>query len=157
MNRILSTTLGVAVAMCTPAAFADTIERINPPTLKNTAEYGFSQVVVAPNSGKTVYLSGQFSGSPSGDVQGKTLPEQIDKAFVNLKLAIEASGAKPEHVVKILVLVVDHEQDYVQHITAQISQLFGENLPASTLIPVPRLALDGMLFEIDATLVVPAP
>jgi enamine deaminase RidA (YjgF/YER057c/UK114 family) len=33
--------------------------------------------------------------------------------------------------------------------------MWGDKPPASTLIPVPRLALDGMLFEIDAFAVIP--
>jgi enamine deaminase RidA (YjgF/YER057c/UK114 family) len=33
--------------------------------------------------------------------------------------------------------------------------MWGDRKPASTLIPVPKLALDGMLFEIDAVAVIP--
>lgn len=31
----------------------------------------------------------------------------------------------------------------------------GDRKPASTLIPVPRLAVDGALFEIDAIVAIP--
>jgi enamine deaminase RidA (YjgF/YER057c/UK114 family) len=138
-----------------PARQAESIQRLNPPTLKDTSEYGFAQAVIAPNSGRTVYLSGQFSGNTAGQVLGATMAEQIRIAFGNLKHAIDASGARPEHVVKILVLVADHQQEHVALIAAEINRLFGTHIPASTLIPVPRLALDGMRFEIDATLVIP--
>lgn len=139
----------------TSLANAAEIERLNPPTLLDTSGYGFNQVVVAPANSKMVFLSGQFSGDLKGQVQGKTVVEQAAIAFENLRLGIEASGAKPEHVLKIQVLVVDHDESKVQAIHEQITKLFGEHLPASTLIPVPRLALDAMLFEIDATLAIP--
>ncbi len=127
---------------------------INPSTLLDTSAYGFSQVVVVPNAGHTVYLSGQSSSDTQGNIVGKTMAEQVAKAFNNLKCAIEASGARPEHVVKVQLLVVDHQEAYVGCIQSELKQLFGDHLPASTLIPVPRLALDAMQFEIDATLVI---
>ena len=37
--------------------------------------------------------------------------------------------------------------------TQAVKRLFGDALPAQTLVPVPRLALDGMLFEVDAVAV----
>lgn len=144
-------------ALLTPFSLfcsAEEITRINPPTLKDTSQYGFSQVVVAPSSARTVYLSGQFSGDVNGKIRGTSMEEQIAFSFENLRLAINASGAKPTDVVKIQVLIADHQQEYVDLVQSQIEKLFGKDLPASTLIPVPRLALDGMRFEIDATLVI---
>ncbi|MGY2290930.1 RidA family protein [Pseudomonas sp. SDO528_S397] len=133
---------------------ANAITCLNPPTLLDTSAYGFAQVVVAPNRGHTVYLSGQSSSDTQGNIVGQTMAEQIAQAFKNLKCAIQASGAKPEHVVKVQLLVVDHQEDYVGCLQAELKALFGNHLPASTLIPVPRLALDSMRFEIDATLVI---
>lgn len=155
MNKKIHIAVGTLFAALSMASFAGDISRVNPPTLKDTSQYGFSQVVIAPSNARTVYLSGQFSGDVNGEVRGKTMQEQIAYSFENLRLAIEAAGAKPENVVKIQVLIVDHQQAYVSLVQAQIQQLFGDHLPASTLIPVPRLALDGMRFEIDATLVIP--
>ena len=38
----------------------------------------------------------------------------------------------------------------------ELARAFGAQMkPACTLIPVPRLALDGMLFEVDAVVVLP--
>jgi enamine deaminase RidA (YjgF/YER057c/UK114 family) len=38
----------------------------------------------------------------------------------------------------------------LEPLTAECLEFFGSALPAQTLVPVPRLALDGMLFEIEA-------
>jgi enamine deaminase RidA (YjgF/YER057c/UK114 family) len=50
------------------------------------------------------------------------------------------------------VLSVDHDAEKQKLISAERNALWPDKLakPASTLIPVPRLASDDMLFEIDA-------
>lgn len=131
------------------------IVRLNPETIIDSRPYGFSQIVTAPANARTVYISGQFSGNQDGEVQGSTVADQARIAIDNLRLAIEAAGARPEHVVKIQLLIVDHDESKLEAVIPLVTGLFGLHQPASTLIPVPRLALDGMLFEIDATLVVP--
>ncbi|CAI1875060.1 Enamine/imine deaminase [Serratia quinivorans] len=155
MNSLLKFGIGTFCWIAASVTQAESISRINPPTLLDSTAYGFTQVVVAPNNGRTVYLSGQFSSDTEGNVLGETVAEQIPIALQNLKHAIKASGAKPENVVKIQIYIVDHAQKDAYQLQSEIKQLFGDNLPASTLVPVPRLALDGMKFEIDAILVIP--
>ena len=75
---------------------------------------------------------------------------QIEQAFANLLIAIEGVGAKPDQVASIRTYFVDYNQDMLGPLTAACAKLFGTWLPAQTLVPVPRLALDGMLFEIEA-------
>jgi enamine deaminase RidA (YjgF/YER057c/UK114 family) len=38
-------------------------------------------------------------------------------------------------------------------LTRNVKAVFGETLPAQTLIPVPKLAIDPMLFEVEAVVV----
>lgn len=130
------------------------INRINPPTLFDSSAFGFSQVVTAPAQSKLVFVSGQFGGDTTGTVISDDTEQQIIQAFANLRAAIDAAGARPEDVLKIVVLIVDHTEDLLGALEREVRSLFGDHLPASTLIPVPRLALDTMKFEIDATLVV---
>jgi len=37
--------------------------------------------------------------------------------------------------------------------TSNVIKAFGKTLPVQSLVPVPRLAIDGMLFEVDAVAV----
>ena len=133
----------------------NTITRLYPDELFNSQIAGYAQVVVAP-PGTTVYLAGQGAIDKEGNIVGDTMDEQMDFTFENVKIALEASGAKPEHVVKIIMLMVDYDESYLPIFEREASELFGEeHLPASMLIPVPRLAFEGMLFEIQVTAVIP--
>lgn len=130
------------------------LQRIMPNGVMDTTEWGFTQAVVVPNKGNLIVLSGQ----PGWDSKGH-LPTghqaQIINAFKNLRVVIEGAGAKPENIVQIRVLMVDHHEELLGIVGEQNAKLFGVHLPASTFMPVPRLALDGMLFEIEATLYLP--
>ncbi len=75
---------------------------------------------------------------------------QVKQAYVNLGLALEAIGAKPNQVVKLTVFVVDHDMSKLGVLTQNVVHMFGTALPAQTLISVPKLAIDPMLFEVEA-------
>jgi hypothetical protein len=54
------------------------------------------------------------------------------------------------------MLVVDHKEEKLRVIASELERvLAGRPAPTCTLIPVPRLALDGMLFEVEALAVLP--
>ena len=38
-------------------------------------------------------------------------------------------------------------------LTRNVKEMFGEALPAQTLVPVPKLAIDPMLFEVEAVVI----
>lgn len=75
---------------------------------------------------------------------------QVRQALDNLVTALASAGARPADVAKLTVLIVDHDEARLHLFGAELAASFGTHRPACTLIPVPRLALDGMLFEIEA-------
>ncbi len=75
---------------------------------------------------------------------------QVAQAYASLAAVLEALGAGPEQVVKLVVYVVDHDMDKLGVLTEAVIRMFGDRLPAQTLVPVPKLAVDGMLFEVEA-------
>ena len=134
---------------------AGDIKRLFPSTLYDSSYSAYSQVVVAPN-GRLVFVSGQGAIDAEGNLlPGNKMEDQIPVAIQNLKLAIEAAGARPEHATKMVIAMVDHDEKHLQQLAEELKGLFGEHLPAGMLIGVPRLALNGMRFEMDVTLVVP--
>ena len=131
------------------------IQRINPTRLGNPFHYGFTNVVIVPANKTLVFIAGQGGRDPEGNLGD--FEAQLKQAFANLRTALAAAGATPEQVVKITVLSVEHNARKQELISAERNAMWSDELikPASTLIPVPRLAGDGMLFEIDAVAAIP--
>ncbi len=126
----------------------------NPAGLYDASQNGYSHIAeVAPGT-RTVYVSGQGGEDESGalapDFRG-----QVRQALSNLVTALTAAGAGTVDVAKLTVLIVNHTEDRLHVFGDELVRTFGEgDKPACTLIPVSRMALDGMLFEVEATAVV---
>lgn len=129
---------------------------INPPGLYDPAPNGYSHVAVVQGPARTVHVAGQGGEDASGRL-AEGFDAQVRLALANLRTALAAAGATPRDVARLTVLVVDHTEERLRTFGAALRECWGDApTPACTLIPVPRLALDGMLFEIDATAVLPA-
>jgi enamine deaminase RidA (YjgF/YER057c/UK114 family) len=122
---------------------------VNPPGLSDPTPNGYSTAVVAPAGGRLAFVSGQ-GGQDSKGCLSPDFGEQMAQAYANLSSVLDALGARPHQVVKLTVFVVDHDMSKLGVLTGGVTRVFGAALPAQTLVPVPRLAVDGMLFEVDA-------
>ena len=122
---------------------------VNPPRLYDPEPNGYSHAIIAKGGSQIAYIAGQGGEDETGKLS-KAFSDQVRQAYANLRTALEAVGAKPEQVGKITTYVVDYDPSLLDEMTRHVRDLFGETLPAQTLVPVPRLALDGMLFEVDA-------
>ena len=78
---------------------------INPTDLYDPAPNGYTHVVIVPTPGMTVYIAGQGGEDKSGNLSNNFV-DQLKQAFANLKIALAAVGAGPEHVVKIGLLLL---------------------------------------------------
>lgn len=129
---------------------------INPPGLYDPRANGYSHVVVAPTHARTVFVAGQGGENAAGALS-TDFGEQLRQAFANLRMALAAAGATVHDVAKLTVLVVDHTEQRLALFSQSARGVWPDGAaPACTLIPVPRLALDGMLIEIEATAMVRA-
>ncbi|MCU0532482.1 MAG: RidA family protein [Hydrococcus sp. Prado102] len=132
------------------------IQYINPVGLNDPSNYGFSHIAIAPADAKLVYIAGQFGEDENGDPISDDFATQLKQAFSNLRTTLTAVGATPEQVIKITILSVEHDAQKQKLISNERKAMWkSDRKPASMLIPVPRLALDWMLFEIDAVAIIP--
>lgn len=128
----------------------NTVTLRNPPGLYDPAPNGYSHIGIVPAGTRLAFIAGQGGETADGELPSD-FHQQVRQAMGNLLIAIEAAGGRPSQVVKLTVLIVDHSEQRLGVLGAELARIFGDQLkPACTLIPVPRLALDGMLFEVDA-------
>ena len=132
------------------------LTHINPAGLYDPVPNGYSHVVVAPLQGRTVYASGQGGENLAGELS-PDFAEQLEQALTNMRTALTAAGATVNDVVRLTLLVVDHSEARLALWADAARRVWSDGpAPGCTLIPVPRLALDGMLVELEATAVVAA-
>ncbi|HKA54145.1 MAG TPA: RidA family protein [Candidatus Binatia bacterium] len=126
---------------------------INPPEL--AAPRGYTHVVTV-TGGKAVFIAGQVAWDAEGEVVGKgDLRAQATQAYTNLKAALAAAGATTADVVKMNTYVVNFKSADLPVIREVRGQFFPQaNMPASTLVGVQALAVDGLLIEVEAVAVV---
>lgn len=133
----------------TPADAAKPVH-FNPAHLHDPRPNGYSNAVIAPAAGRVAYISGQGGQDHTGGLSSD-FDAQVQQAYANLAAVLEALEAGPDQVVKLVTYVVDHDPSKLGPLTAAVMAMFGESLPAQTLVPVPCLAVPGMLFEVEAT------
>lgn len=125
---------------------------VNPPNLFDPTPNGYSTAVIVPGGARVAYISGQGGQDSTGSLS-PDFAAQVKQAYANLAAALEGLGAKPDQVAKLTIFVVDHDMSKLGVLTESVKAMFGETLPAQTLVPVPKLAVDPMLFEVEAVVV----
>jgi enamine deaminase RidA (YjgF/YER057c/UK114 family) len=145
--------IGGLIIMATgSAATANELTIVNPKDLYDPTPNGYSRAVITPPNARVAYISGQ-GGQDSTGALSPDFAVQVAQAYANLRAALEGIGAKPNQVAKLTVFVVDHDMSKLGVLTKNVKEMFGEMLPAQTLVPVPKLAIDPMLFEVEAVVV----
>jgi enamine deaminase RidA (YjgF/YER057c/UK114 family) len=125
---------------------------VNPQNFYDPTPNGYSTAVITPPNARIAYISGQGGQDRTGALS-PDFAVQVEQAYANLNTVLEGIGAKPDQVVKLTVFVVDHDMSKLEVLTRNVVEIFGETLPAQTLIPVPKLAIDPMLFEVEAVVI----
>ncbi len=139
----------LVVASCTEQNIA--LIKKNPKGLFDPTSVCFVQTVSAPTNGRYLFVAGQVGSESDEESSFKDFRTQTQTVFKNLRIALEANEASPKNVVKQTVLIVDYDYDKLEILKEEAQKFYGDSFAASTLIPVPRLAIDGMLIEIDVT------
>jgi 2-iminobutanoate/2-iminopropanoate deaminase len=111
----------------------------------------FTDAVLA---GGLLHVSGIVAVDGDGRlVGGDDVVAQTRQVFENMRAVLAAAGCGFEDVVKVTVFLTDIDDR--ARINPVRQEVFGETRPASTLVEVPRLAVEGAKVEIECLAVVP--
>ncbi|MFK0092205.1 RidA family protein [Pseudomonas sp. NPDC090592] len=132
--------------MTNPTAF----QLSNPEGLYDPAGNAYSHVAEVRAGSRLLYIAGQGGEGSDGQLS-PVFAEQARQALANLELALASKGASLAQVFKLTLLIVEHSEERLRQWVSEADRAWGPHMkPTCTLIPVPRLALDGMLVEIEA-------
>ena len=107
----------------------------------------------AVRAGNLVYVSGIVAVDGDGNlVGGDDVVAQTRQVFENMRAVLAAAGCGFADVVKVTVFLTNIDDRPLLNPVRQ--EVFGETRPASTLVEVPRLAVDGAKVEIECVALV---
>jgi reactive intermediate/imine deaminase len=107
----------------------------------------------AVQAGGLLFVSGIVPVDGEGRlVGGDDVVAQTRQVFENMRAVLAAAGCGFEDVVKVTVFLTDIDDR--PRINPVRQEVFGETRPASTLVEVSRLAVDGAKVEVEAVAVV---
>ncbi len=112
---------------------------------------GFTQAVSARGTGpRVVQVSGQVG------VPGDPLESQADQVYADLRRRLEAAGATPKDLLKIVIYMPEYRWgDFAVVDAARKEHGFpDETVPAATLLGIQSLFANGALLEIEGIAVV---
>ena len=99
--------------------------------------------------GALLFVSGVVPVDEEGQlVGGDDVVEQARAVFRNLGAVLDAAGATFAHVAKVTVFLTDVDDRPLINPVRQ--EAFGAARPASTLVEVSRLAVEGAKIEVEA-------
>ena len=107
----------------------------------------------AVRAGGLLFVSGIVAVDGEGRlVGGGDVVAQIRQVFENMRAVLAAAGCGFEDVVKVTVFLTDIDDRPLINPVRQ--EVFGAARPASTLVEVSRLAVEGAKVEVEAVAVV---
>jgi enamine deaminase RidA (YjgF/YER057c/UK114 family) len=129
---------------------SSTFELLNPAGLYDPTPNAYSHLAIVPPGGRWLFVAGQGGEDARGKLSC-VFAEQAAQAIANVRTALQSRGADLRDVFKLTLLIAEHSEQKLRIWVEQADRAWaGCNKPVCTLIPVPRLALDGMMIEIEA-------
>jgi enamine deaminase RidA (YjgF/YER057c/UK114 family) len=112
--------------------------------------FGFSQAVEVSQADRILICSGQTAIQEDGSPPASSdMGEQVEKALDNLGTVLETAGMRASDVVRVNYYTTDVDE-LIAVLGPLAARFFGDNLPASTLLGVARLAFPQLKIEIEA-------
>ncbi|QBF33820.1 RidA family protein [Thalassococcus sp. S3] len=130
------------------------ITRMNPATLPNAEELGYSQIsIVEP--GRMAYVSGQVARRPDSSAIPESLEEQTKIAAGNALAALDALGATPDDIAIMRIFMTDLNDAAMAEAFPVILDMLAGTKPSITGVGVAALAEPDLKIEIELTVRLP--
>jgi 2-iminobutanoate/2-iminopropanoate deaminase len=113
---------------------------------------GLSDAVTTSGPGRTIHVSGNVGFGDEGTVVSGGMEAEARATFANIAQTLRSAGADMSQIVKINAFVTSLDE-YGEYAKVR-SEVFGDNLPASSTVQVAGL-LVGAQLEIDAVAFIP--
>ncbi|MEV6435012.1 RidA family protein [Streptomyces anulatus] len=125
---------------------------VNP--VKWSADLGFNQGELVSGQTRTLYVSGQTATGDDGKPRHDgDMAAQLTLSVDNLEAVLSGAGMSLANLVRLNVYTTDVDLLF-QHYGALAGRLGAAGVaPASTLLGVTRLAVPGLLVELEGTAV----
>ncbi len=108
----------------------------------------------AVRAGDLLFVSGIVAVDGEGKLVGRDdVVAQTRQVFESMRAVLSAGGCRFEDVVKVTIFLTDVDDRPLINPVRQ--EIFGATRPASTLVEVPRLAVEGAKVEIECIARVP--
>lgn len=127
---------------------------LNPDSVFNTLQYGFSQAVVS-QGGRRIHLSGQIGVDEHERLVGADLASQAHAALHNVRKILQAAGGSLQHVLMLRIYIAAQARDEQAHIVDALRSFFPEQPPATSWVVVIGLSEPEWLIEIEAEALLP--
>lgn len=114
--------------------------------------FGYSRAV---RVGDVVSVAGTTAMAPDGPIGGSDMAEQTRECLRRIEAALVQAGAALTDVTRTRIFVTDISA--WREVGRVHSELFGETLPASTIVEVARLFDPRLLIEIEVDAIVSSP
>jgi len=129
------------------------LEITNPDGIYDPRSHAYSHVATVSAKDLLVFVAGQ-GGNRTDGFLSSDFKIQVQIVFENLAIALGSKGLEMKNIAKLTTLVVDYDEEKHNILIEESTKIWPDlKFPVNTLIPVNRLALNGMLIEIDATAV----
>ena len=120
------------------------------------ASPAFSHVAVVPPGATTVYVGGQNAVDQNGQLVGGTdVAAQTRQVMANLVTGLQAAGAGIEHLVSVLVLLVEGVDVQAAYSAAAATLRSEKAPPLVSAAMVSGLGVPGALVEVSAVAAMP--
>ncbi len=121
------------------------VTRSNPPSVRPPT--GYTHAVQISGDYRRLIISGQVGVALDGSVPSSG-EGQIGQALANLRAVLTANGMTVSNIVKTTAFLTD--RGLLEAYRQARGAMFGDHVPASTLLFVAGLADPGWMVEIEA-------